>query len=613
MDFKSEHQLATERATWERFIVGASPFGSPNAGDAAQWPDAVRTPTWAMKRTLLRGATPTGGWGLVRALDIEEDCVDDEMFSRWLAIGVLEEVSVLRCVGRGLSVESVLRAVEELGNLKAVELAGTLWEAPVRSLRPNKRPQKLARLGLYGLRAGPVAALLEHPAFADVGDLAISAVEGGRWWDGGVLAQRRSLAISAFGGDADDAASLADALPMTLASLSFQSTGGVRNIGAVLARELPALRRLDLARNGLADAALVSAPLVLAGSLSHLSLAHNPVRGRVIRVLGEQLASIEALDLAGTHVGDASLAKLPEKLPLRWLELAGTECTGDGVLPLLRRSGSLLRYLSVSATGFGASAVTHLGTEVSLPELETLNLARCSIGGRGLVHILSEAKFPNLRTLVVDGTQLSDCDFEKKPNVGSLEVLRLDRCRFATSTADLVFSPETLPKLGTLKLGMNHLDLASIDALAKFAAVRPVTHLELDESLMIGADAVSAVVEASAEHLVELKAGQSFADPAPFIEALGRAPLRRLRRLDLLGVILDPHSLRTILANQSLDALESVVIQVDEPETVMLLTGSSMLASLRTVTVHGGTVDQEAALQQSVDSPWLDVMVAVSP
>jgi hypothetical protein len=614
MEFRSQPQLATERMAWERFIAGVTRGEKAGARQAGQCPDELRTPTWAMKRALLRGEHPTHAWNLVRALDVSEDCVDDDVFSRWLASGALKKLSVLRCLGRGLSVESVLRAVEELDELRVLELAGSWWDGPARSLRPSKKPTQMARLALHGLRAEAIASFLEHPAFIDVDELAVSAVVGdGRWWDRGALAQRQSVAISAFGGDEDDAESLAGALPRTLASLSFQTTGGGRRVVAMLARELPGLRRLDLARNGLADAALVSAPLVLAGTLQYLSLAHNPIRGRVIRSLGEQLASIEVLDLAGTHVGDASLGKLPQSAPLRCLDLTGTECTAESVLPLLRHAGDSLRYLSVSATEFGTSAVTHLGADVALPELETLNLARCPIGGRGLVHVLSEASLPRLRTLVVDGTQLTDCDFQKTPTARNLEALRLDRCRFATSRPGNLFAAEALPKLGALNLGMNHLDLRSVDALARLATQRPLTCLELDESLMVGADAIAAVVEATAESLVELKVGQGFADPAALVEALGRAALRSLRRLDLLGLILDADSLRAILANSSLGALESLVVQVDGPETAMLLAASSTLASLRSVTVHGGAVDQESSLQQSVSSPWLDVMVIPSP
>jgi hypothetical protein len=609
MDFTSESHQASERVTWERFLSRCDHVDPETMKRAARWSDAVRVPTWSMRRALLRGERLPSVWRLVRTLDVIEGFVDDRMFASWIQSGALGELTTLRLFGGGMSSESFLTAIETLESLRVLEISGLSWEPLARSLRPGARSPSLVRWAAHGCRGDLVASFLNHAASHGVSELVVSGGDG-RWWEGGVLRSLETIALLGAGGDASDMASFAKALPASLVGLAVQTGNKGRDLAPLLARELPALRGLDLSRNGLADASLVPAPLIRAPSLTRLSLAHNPVRGRVVRALGEQLASLEVLILAGTHVGDISLAAVPDRAPVAHLDVADTECTADGVCTVLRSWGSTLAELSVGKLGFDAAAVARLGTEVRLPNLEVLNLDRCPIGPPGLVHLLAQAELPELRTLVVNGSALTGCNFETPPRTQKLEVLRLERSRFSESGGHNLFSSAGSGSLCSLQLGTNHLDSRSAGTLAELASSGALSHLSLDESVMLGADALAAIVRAGADGIVDLKIGQSFATANPLVDVLARAPLRRLRRLDLMGVILNASSLELILNNPAFLELEWLRVQVDEPDTAARITSSPILAHLHSLTVHGGLTEHEAMISESAEnSPWLEVMV----
>jgi hypothetical protein len=609
MNFTSDHRQDSDRVTWERYIARVSHVDAAIQNAASRWPDRVRAPTWPMLRSALRGRPLPAAWKLIRSLDLREYDVDDNTFARWLGDGVLSHVTVLRVTGGSLSIESVLRAIEDMSELHTLHLAGSSWERPMRSLRPTAGSPSLRRWEAHDCDRELVPSFLEHPALQNVVELAVSGVAGA-WWEDGVLKQLRALGVYGFPGGASDTASFASAIPDGLVALSFQSGDRAQAILPLLNRELPALRSLDLSRNGLADASLVSAPLVRAGALAQLSLADNPVRGRVLRSLGEQLASLEALDLSRTHVGDVALASVPAGAPLRYLDVSHAGCSGAGIHGVVRGCGQTLRELAVEATAFDDAAVARLGAELPLPALELLNLSRCPIGSSSLVHLLSHANLPALRTLVARGTSLQGCTFEKPPTAHRLEVLSLDRSRWGVEGPRLFFDAGAMPQLCSLRLGTNHLDASAASALAEYASRVALSHVTMDESVMLGADGLANLLESAADGLVELKIGQSFATPASLVGQLARAPLRRLRRLDLLGLILDGTSLAAILANPSLESLESLILQVDEPETAALVASFPILSQLRSITIYGGTIDQEATISAAVDgAPWLFVTV----
>jgi hypothetical protein len=614
MDLRSDHEVATDRMTWERFLAcevdDQGSFEGPR-----RWPDEVRQPTWAMKRSLLREEPLPPQWQLVRALDVQEDCVDDDMFARWLQRGALRQITTLRLLGAGLTGDSIVRAIEEVDGLRILEISGGAWNADLRSLRGRSPHASLVRFAAHGCRGEVVACILEHAMSASLKELAVSHIDGeSRWWDGGALRQLEELTVDGFRGNAEDMSSLAGALPGSLRALSIRTGGRASDVLPLLQREIVSLQSLDLSRNGLADSALVSAPLVRGGSLKRLSLAHNPLRGRVLRALGEQLAALEVLDLAGTHVGDASLASLPGEATLQVLDLSRSECTADGVCNLLRAHGATLKRIAVAGLAFDAGAVARLGGEIPLPTLEALDVSGCPIASSGLVHLLVDADLPQLRILVANGTPVSGCVFETASRRRRLESLWLDRSRFGAEDADALFDAENLPRLCSLQLGTNHLSLAAASALATFASQGSLTHVTLDESVMLGAEPIAQIVAACAPGMVELKVGQSFSSAQPLVRALAKAALHHVRRLDLLGVILDADGLRSIVANPTLEALESLSVQVEDEAAVAAIARSSLLGQLRAITVHGGAVEQEAMIQAAQPrAPWLEVMVIPSP
>ena len=617
MDFRSDHQQAADRMSWERFISRQldGEIEAATARLADRWPDQERVASWPMKRALLLGQPLSPAWQLVRTLDVVEDSVNDALFAQWIERGALDGMSRLRLTGAGLSVASLVRAVTSLPSLRAVEVVGRAWGDSVPSLRSVTGRSPLVRLSLHGCGGRFITAILDDAMTGTLRELHVSRIEGDeRWWRSDRVAQLHTLSVHGFRGGADEVRSLAESLPPSLIGLSFRSDGRGQTIVPLLQRELPLLQDLDLSRNGIADPVLVNAPLMRAPRLRRLSLGYNPVRGRVIFALGEQLASLEVLDLCGTHAGDVGLDALPAEAPLEHIDVSHSSCTARGILGVVRKFGGSLRHLALIDTGFDTDAARQLGTDVSVPMLETLDVSGCPIGPAGLVHLLVDAGLTELRTLVASGTRLSGCAFERVPRVPKLEHLGLDHTRLSVTGASLLFSDEGLPNLSTLSLSTNHLDASALRSLAAFVAIRGLAHVTLDESVMASSEELAAVLVSGAADLVDLRVGQSLASQQPLLAGLASGDLRRLRRMDLLGLILDASGLRSVLGNPSLSSLESLTVQVDDESAVAELLEHSVLSRLRLLTVHGGAVEQELAIMSAPHrAPWLEAMVLRTP
>lgn len=114
------------------------------------------------------------------------------------------------------------------------------------------------------------------------------------------------------------------------------------------------------------------------------------VSGTVALLTGER--SIGRLDLSYTRVNDQDMVHL-RGMPITWLSLEG--CS------------------------IGDAAVSDIAT---LPQLNSLNLARTQVAGGGLA-LLEQS--PHLEVLVLDGTHIGDADLPRVERLAHLQVVTL--------------------------------------------------------------------------------------------------------------------------------------------------------------------------------------------
>ena len=129
--------------------------------------------------------------------------------------------------------------------------------------------------------------------------------------------------------------------------------------------------------------------------------------------------TLTEIDLAGTGIIDADLARLDALPAVRRLDLSRTEISDDGLAPLAALTG--LRSLYLKGTKITGPGLAHLAA-LDLRAI-TLSGSR-SFGDEGLAHLVAHQR---LGTVVLSGTAVSDAGMEHLAQLKSLRSLRIGK------------------------------------------------------------------------------------------------------------------------------------------------------------------------------------------
>jgi Leucine-rich repeat (LRR) protein len=166
---------------------------------------------------------------------------------------------------------------------------------------------------------------------------------------------------------------------------------GLAHLGKLPLRRLRLGWAMEFTDAGLAHLARIK-------TLEELDLSFTKVTGKGLGHL-RPLASLKALDLRGTDVGDSGLEVL-QHLPLRRLNLRETKVTDAGLKVVARCK--TLRCLELIETAVGDAGVAHL---LKCEALEELDLDQTAVGDTGVDSL---AKLKSLRSLSLGRTKVTD-------------------------------------------------------------------------------------------------------------------------------------------------------------------------------------------------------------
>jgi Leucine-rich repeat (LRR) protein len=181
--------------------------------------------------------------------------------------------------------------------------------------------------------------------------------------------------------------------------------------------ELKELRTLDLSGTRVTDAGLAKLPLGLTG----LILKNTAITNAGLEAVGS-LTALEELDLTGAGVDDAGLKRLNQKF--RRLILDKTNVTDAGLMHL---DVTRLEVLSLPNLKLSDTFVARLG---DAPELRQLNLENTGVTDAGLECL---AKLNRLQILNLSGTKLSDASMPYIGQMSGLGDLRLSNTQLTNA------------------------------------------------------------------------------------------------------------------------------------------------------------------------------------
>ncbi len=118
-----------------------------------------------------------------------------------------------------------------------------------------------------------------------------------------------------------------------------------------------------------------------------------------------RFADLEVLDLGGTKVGDAGLARLAGLTRLHDLNLSGTRVSDAGLARVAKLTE--LRYLDLSGTGIGDAGLVHLA---GLERLDALDLSGTKVGDAGMGRLKG---MTSLRALDLSRTSVGDAGLDR--------------------------------------------------------------------------------------------------------------------------------------------------------------------------------------------------------
>ena len=344
---------------------------------------------------------------------------------------------------------------------------------------------------------------------------------------------------------------------------------------------LPGLVRVDIAYHGLGEKGVVDLSAALSGrtALALLNLSGNDVRGGVVGVLGECLATlpcITELYLGDNELGGSQLEPLMQRLSalttLKHLSLEQCHLTSSDAPSLARAlSGLHLSSAWLNGNAFGDDGMRQLGQAIGVSaSLQELDAKCCDLSGEAATQLCHDivnhtgltyldlggnrispesakafatavGKLASLKHLDVSSSPLSAVGVSELCSdlaaLPALTSLWLESAALGATDGHVVAAAlQHLSRLSSLSIASNALGPVGVSVLAPaLAHLTALTELELN-----GMDAQSAGVTALATHLSGLRglrrlvvSGNGVDSDSPAGLALERS-LCRCRKLEIV-------------------------------------------------------------------------------
>ncbi len=371
------------------------------------------------------------------------------------------------------------------------------------------------------------------------------------------------------------------------------------------------LARGELLNNDLQ--ALANSPYL--SNLRELDLGWNEeisVKGMEALANSRCLRGLKAVNLEGIPIGDAGAIRLASSANLANLEFLNlSNCAlGDRGVLALAASAFLTRLteLTVNQNGIGIQGFQALATAESLPALTTLHF-----GGNRL-HSFRKAPrerlpsgVPRLEVLTLWGDRGEGKDFlgeegavrlAEMPSLARLHTLNLGGNGIGDVGAAALGRSPHLSRLEHLNLERNQLGEAGLRAVLGRPGWTGLTTLvaarnEIGDQAFVHMEEMRGLAALESLHLAGNAMGGEGA------KQLARAPLHRLRVLDLSRNAVSDDALKTLGVNPSLGELRQLHLALAEgsagKEGIRGLTGSRVLQRLEQLELGGMHLGVEGA------------------
>jgi serine/threonine protein kinase/hemoglobin-like flavoprotein/Ran GTPase-activating protein (RanGAP) involved in mRNA processing and transport len=428
------------------------------------WPDHLRrAPLAWWQRVRREGTHPL--WGLVRALDLSGQALDDDDLTSIVAHTGLSSVTHLRLADNHISnrgMEALLTS-RHLSSLRHLDLSDNRITAEGLTARPGTL-RHLETLSLAGNGIGARGAeLLASAAWPlktldltgnQIGTRGAEVLAGSDALCG--LACLR-LADNSIGSDGVSAISLSRSLTqLRELDLSSNRIGPAGAAALALSLNVSSLASLSLARNALG---LEGLELVLSShkfsQLETLDVSSNDVgpQGAMALASSPMVRRLKSLALADNRLGDAGLAALlgaPFLSGLRTLDVAQNNITAGGIV-LLIGAPLELQVLDLSRNPLGREGAAALTSALSRLRLRALGVGDCQLSGTAVATLIALAPV-TLRELTVAGNPLGpELRIAPAPRGVHCQLQHLDVSR-AALTCDSLHVLMQLPALATIRM-----------------------------------------------------------------------------------------------------------------------------------------------------------------
>ena len=257
-----------------------------------------------------------------------------------------------------------------------------------------------------------------------------------------------------------------------LASLDLQATE-IGDAGLQQIARMKSLKELNLSNTTVADTGV--AYLAQLPQLRSLRLRNTLVKGT-----GIAFPQLETLDLGGSPVNNAGLAKIAKLPGLKELSLADSEVTDAGLDSLAGLTG--LTLLNLNGADIGDAGLEKLSALTELRELD-LNYTRFTEKGLAALKDLSKlerltlvrtrtsdtgmsviASLQNLQSLNIDYTSVNNKNFATIKGLAHLQNLSLDSAAVGDDAVDTIVSLRELRKLNLYHTQVTQADVDRIKA-----------------------------------------------------------------------------------------------------------------------------------------------------
>jgi uncharacterized protein YjbI with pentapeptide repeats len=545
---------------------------------------------------------------MVRCVALSLDVIRDDSLIRWVDSGVLDGIRALVVTSPSLTISAVAHACACLPELRAVEL----WRVVIArdELRGLTGTSGVESWVLSGYDSDVIESVLEHDLTHKLRSLTVTSSRTltSPWWRSPRVSEVSEIELVDYRVDASQVTDLLGCLPAGLRGFAMRKNPEAKALRPVLEHSFESLERLDLSYNQLSGQ-LLRGQVLQSRSLRHVDLSYNRLGDGVVSHLAGR-NSLESINLGGTRVTDAGLAALSGHKQLRHVDLSNTSCTSDGLAALLASVGDELQVLNVARTKINGATVMRFGAELKLPNLELLDLSRSGVDGDGFVHLMTAAQLPKLQTLVLTGCPLDVCLVLTPPCVRQLRELWVDDTRIHVPEASMLFDPEHLPHLESLRAGSNLFRAASATDIAAFAARTPLADIQLESSTYWGEQEFAAVVTACAPKLRRGYFGQNIAGVTVLARGFRDLRFPRLMELDVSSRPLSREELGWLAENDSLEELTWLKLEYQEPEDLQPLVDSPLLGTLQSLIVDGFDGDRAEQLLRA--SPHITPLVDIT-